>query len=646
MFDYIRVASAVPKVSVGNTDFNTEEIIKKYTQADREGADIVVFPELCITGYTCGDLFFQSALWNGVKKSVAKICEVSKNLDSIAVVGAPVTADNRPYNCAITIYKGEIYGIIPKTMIPNYGEFYEKRWFVPGENMPGTSMSSSVFGFEEEYNIPFAPKPVFAMIDGTGFSVEICEDLWSPIPPSCFSALDGAELIVNLSASNETISKREYRRSLVEQQSARLIAGYVYTSAGTGESSTDLIFSGHSLIAENGSVICESEHKTADDYLMLADLDLGKIRADRRRNTTFIDSANLYKPYCHTINIPHTCRSDGSLAKISKLPFVPQAHSDRMKRCSDIFEMQSAALCKRMSVAGNRLVVGVSGGLDSTLALLVCAAAEKRIGKPVSEVTGITMPCFGTTDRTYNNSLKLMKTLGVTQKEISIREACSLHFRDIGQNPDNYDVTYENCQARERTQVLMDYAGKIGGFVVGTGDLSELALGWCTYNADHMSMYGVNSGIPKTLVRWMIESVADADIFPESTEVLRDIIDTPISPELLPPDASGKISQQTEDIVGPYSLHDFFLYYTVRFGFSPSKTYALAKRAFGNDFPDEIILKWLKVFFKRFFAQQFKRSCLPDGVKIGSICLSPRGDWRMPSDASAAVWLDEIEKLH
>lgn len=478
------------------------------------------------------------------------------------------------------------------------------------------------------------------------FGAEICEDLWATVPPSSLLALNGAEVLINLSASNETISKRRYRRSLVQQQSAAQLGAYVYVSAGCTESTTDLIFSGHSLICENGRLLAENQKTIDSGYLLFSDIDLGKLRADRLKIKTFAQSAAQCGSPCRQVEIPcKPAENNLEFYPVEKLPFVPSVKRDRAERCLGIFEMQVMGLKKRMDITRSRPVIGVSGGLDSTLALLVCTEAARRAGRPASDVVGITMPCFGTTSRTYQNSLKLMQSLGITALEIPIKNAVEQHFKDIDHPDDLFDLTFENAQARERTQVLMDYAGKIGGFVVGTGDLSELALGWCTYNADHMSMYGVNASIPKTLIRWMIESLAEGEVFPGCAKILMDVADTPISPELLPPDANGKIAQKTEDTVGPYALHDFFLYYVLRFGFTPEKIYFLACRAFCEDFDADTIKKWLKTFYRRFFTQQFKRSCLPDGVKVGSVCLSPRGDWRMPSDASAADWLARVETL-
>ena len=644
MFDFIRLACAVPDVEVGNTEFNTQEIIK-YIDINKD-ADIIVFPELSVTGYTCADLFFQKTLIDGAKHGLRRIAQTTNDTDSAVAVGAPLVIGGQLYNCAVMMSHGRVDGIAVKTFIPTYNEYYEKRWFSSAAELKVSFVSSDELGFDEKYDIPVGNNLIFNY-SGVKVGVEICEDLWAPLPPSTLLTLAGAEVILNLSASNETIMKRKYRTELVSQQSARSICAYAYASAGKTESTTDLIFSGHSLICENGGVLCQNDSLIDGGYSIKHDVDLGKIRADRAENKTFGDSAALYLEGKDFVEIKKNLKleSDGELYEIKKLPFVPSAKKDRIERCMDIFRMQVAGLKKRASKIGGKMVLGVSGGLDSTLALLVCAETARQLGHDPSDVVAITLPCFGTTKRTHSNAWELMQTLGVHAMEIDIKEACTLHCRDIGHPTDQFDVTYENIQARERTQVLMDYACKIGGFVVGTGDLSELALGWCTYNADHMSMYGVNCGVPKTLVRWMISALIDYNIFPESTRVLEDIIDTPISPELLPPDADGNIQQETEEIIGPYALHDFFLYYLLRFGFSPSKIFFLAKKAFKEDFDNETILKWLEVFYKRFFTQQFKRSCLPDGVKIGSVCLSPRGDWRMPSDASYRIWIDEIEKL-
>ena len=642
MYDFIKVAAAFPRVSVGNTVKNSEKIIKCIKEAKKNNADLVVFPELSVTGYTCGDLFFQEKLLNASDKAVGDIVKETEEIT--AVFGAPVVINGSVYNCAVVASDGIIQGIVPKTFLPNNNEFYEKRWFSAGYNYSFEYLNAEKFGFEN-YEIVFSRNMIFEL-DGVKFGAEICEDLWAPVPPSSFLAIGGAEIILNLSASNETISKRSYRRNLILQHSASALCGYVYASAGSGESTTDLVFSGYSAVAENGVMLAETERFIEKEGMLFAEIDVGRLRADRLKLTSFKDCKDIYlkdeTPEIITIE-DIKIKADGSTRKVNKLPFVPSDKAERGQRCKEIFELQVAALKRRMEAAGNKLVVGVSGGLDSTLALLVSAMAVKEKG--AGSVTGITMPCFGTSDRTYNNAAALIKSLGAEFKEINIKDACTLHFKDIGHDGKTPDLTFENTQARERTQVLMDYAGMTGGFVVGTGDLSELALGWCTYNGDHMSSYGVNAGVPKTLIRWMIETLAEYNVFPDSTDILKDIIDTPISPELLPPGADGKITQVTEDIVGPYALHDFFLYYMLRFGFEPKKIYYLAKLAFEGDFDGKTILKWLKNFYTRFFSQQFKRSCMPDGVKIGSVCLSPRGDWRMPSDASVSLWIKEIEKI-
>lgn len=647
MFEFVRVTSAVPKVSVGDPERNAGEICKMIKKAESEKSDIVLFPELCITGYTCADLFFQQTLIEESVKAAEKILKFSEDFHVIAEIGLPLKIGGQLYNCAMTLSRGRVMGITVKTFMPNYNEFYEKRWFSVSEELKIDEVSLREMGFSFDYSVPIGRNLIFNIGNEVRFGVEICEDLWSPLPPSTFAALEGAEIILNLSASNETISKRDYRKNLVLQQSARNICAYIYTSAGNSESTQDLVFSGHTIMALNGAVTAENQSLTADDYTICADIDIGRVKADRLKLKTFKDAAALYagKDVCRTVYIESDICSDGELLNVNKLPFVPSDKADRLARCRAVFDMQSAGLKKRLEITGGKAVIGVSGGLDSTLALLVCAEAMRRLGRDLSEVVGITMPCFGTTDRTYNNALTLMRTLGVRSEEINIKKAVTQHFEDIGHDPSKLDGTYENSQARERTQVIMDYASRVGGFVVGTGDLSELALGWCTYNGDQMSMYGVNVSIPKTMVRWLIDSIIEYNVFPESTEVLRDILDTPISPELLPPDESGEILQRTESIVGPYELHDFFLYYMMRFGFTPRKIYFLAKKAFAADFDEATILKWLKVFYRRFFSQQFKRSCMPDGVKVGSICLSPRGDWRMPSDACVNAWIKETEEM-
>lgn len=647
MLDFIRVAACVPEVSVGNVGQNVKAILGQARDAEKKAPQLTVFPELSLTGYTCADLFFQSTLLEDAKAGLREIVGASAELSAVLAVGLPLEVTGSLYNCAAVVHGGKLLGIVPKTYIPNYNEFYEKRWFTSGSELRTQALTAGETGLDgvQDEPIPIGTDLIFDA-GSFRFGAEICEDLWATVPPSARLALGGAEVIVNLSASNETISKRRYRQALVSAQSAAQLDAYVYVSAGCSESTTDLIFSGHSLICEAGRTVAENRKIIDGGYILYGDIDLGKLRVDRLKIKTFADSAARSGGDWRRVCVPLRMQENNlEFYPVSRLPFVPDTKTDRAERCMGIFEMQVMGLKKRMEVTHGRPVIGVSGGLDSTLALLVATEAARRAGRPATDVVGITMPCFGTTDRTYNNSLELMRTLGITALEIPIAAAVEQHFRDIGQDRNTFDLTFENSQARERTQVLMDYAGRIGGFVAGTGDLSELALGWCTYNADHMSMYGVNCGVPKTLVRWMIDSIMENDIFRASSAVLRDILDTPISPELLPPDAGGKIAQQTEEIVGPYALHDFFLYYTVRFGFTPEKVYALARKAFRDDFDGATVKKWLLTFYRRFFTQQFKRSCLPDGVKIGSICLSPRGDWRCPSDASAAAWIARAEKI-
>ncbi|MCM1084361.1 MAG: NAD(+) synthase [Clostridium sp.] len=649
MFDYYRVCTAVPDVKVADVEYNTERILDMINKAGNKEADVICFPELCITGYTCADLFFQEILLEKCREAVGRILRETKDLDMVIAIGAPCKIEHQLFNSAYILHKGRICGINIKSFIPNYNEFYEKRWFSYAGDLESEEIISSDAAYGvDDYVVPVGNNIIYNFGGRLIVGAEICEDMWAPISPSTWQTVSGAELILNLSASNDTIGKREFRRNLVKSKSVSLMCTYVYTSAGAGESTTDLVFSGHSMIVENGRVLKENETIADNDYMLVCDIDMGKIRADRLKGKTYKDA---YSAYCKNNDIREIyvrdtgLGSDGSLYGILRHPFIPENENKRLARCNDIFKMQVSGLAKRLSVTGGKMVVGVSGGMDSTLTLLVCAKTLKELGLPMSNLVGITMPAFGTSDRTYHNSVKLMETFGIETKTISIKEACLRHYADIGHDVEIKDVTFENVQARERTQVLMDYANKIGAIVVGTGDLSELALGWCTYNADQMSMYGVNASIPKTLVKWMIDSVICHDIFPESTEVLRDIIATPISPELLPPDKNGNIAQKTEDFVGPYELHDFFMYYIIRYGFAPKKIYHMAVRAFDGFYDDKTILKWLKTFYKRFFSQQFKRSCMPDGVKVGSVCLSPRGDWRMPSDASANVWLRELEEI-
>ena len=649
MLDFIRIACAVPPVKVGDVKKNTIDVCSYIEKADAQGADLIVFPEMSLTGYTCADLFFQEPLLKASLEGLKEVIACSARHPAVtAVVGAPVVIEGQMYNCGIVISGGDVKGIVPKTYLPNYNEFYERRWFSSSRDLQAKWVDGDVLGLSDEERYPVGADLVFRIGDGALLGVEVCEDLWTPLPPSTMLALNGAEVIVNLSASNETVGKREYRRELVKHQSSILNCVYAYCSAGSTESTQDLVFSGHSMIAENGSMLAENADQMATDYMLIYDADLGRVRSDRRKNKSVRDATSFYgnlEPmrtmYCDCPPL----RADGSLRETNKLPFVPSAKANRLERCMSIFNIQVAGLKQRLATIGANAVIGVSGGLDSTLALLVAVEAMKQLGRPATDVYGVTMPCFGTTDRTHSNSWKLMEALGINAKEISIKAAVTQHFADIGHDPTVFNGTYENSQARERTQILMDYSSVVGGIVVGTGDLSELALGWCTYNGDQMSMYGVNASIPKTLIRWMIEAIAEHPDFIAAREVLLDILDTPISPELLPPDEKGQIAQYTEDLVGPYALHDFFLFYMLRYGYTPTKIYTLACRAFENDFDKETIKKWLKVFYRRFFTQQFKRSCMPDGVKVGSVALSPRGDWRMPSDASGRIWLDEIEKL-
>lgn len=639
----VRVGAAVPSLALGNVKENMKRHLAMMREAKEKHVSIVTFPELSLTGYTCGDLFFQRRLLDDVTDALLALKdEMPEGI--LAVVGAPLEIEGALYNCAVVLHKGEIISAVPKTFLPNNGEFYEKRWFQSGDARRDASVAIP------KLKTDVCRQAIFETEDGVRFGIELCEDLWAPLPPSTMLSVEGAEIILNLSASNELLSKREYRQQLISQQSARCQCGYVYVSAGMGESSSDLVFSGHSVIASCGTVIRENEGYLADNYLMTADIDIDRIRADRMKQSSFADcAAQVRAMWKQEPNILRTMENallpDDAAPDyhVSKHPFIPSDKASRQLRCAQILAMQATALARRLSVTGGKVVVGISGGLDSTLALLAACKAVDMLHLPRTNILGITMPCFGTTDRTYHNALDLMTSLGVSQREIPIHNAVRQHFADIGHDESDHSVTYENCQARARTQVLMDVANKIGAIVLGTGDLSEIALGWCTYNADHMSMYGVNSGVPKTLVRWVIQTAAENEAFSSSRECLQSILDTPISPELLPPDEKGNILQQTEDVVGPYALHDFFLYYAIRFGYPPKKVFELCCIAFQDDFSCETILKWLKNFYRRFWTQQFKRNCMPDGVKIGSIALSPRGDWRMPSDAQYKAWMDECD---
>ena len=619
---------------------NAREIIRLAKEAAGNGAKIIVFPELCITGYTCGDLFLQELLLESAKEALLQIIRETRELDALIFAGLPWEKEGKLYNVAAVFQGGKLLGLVPKTCIPNYGEFYELRHFARGNQEADAVWTDSGDG-ERDY-IPFGTRLLFTCEEMPGLAVaaEICEDVWVPDPPSIHHALAGATVIVNCSASDETTGKDAYREALISGQSARLVCGYIYANAGEGESSQDLVFGGHNLIAENGKILSRSAR--FKNETIYADLDIARIVGERRRMTTFFSRTDAV----YTEVGFHLNKEETKLSRfIDPAPFVPDDSQDRQKRCEEIFAIQYMGLKKRLEHTCSRTaVVGISGGLDSTLALLVAVRAFDSLGLPRKGILGVTMPCFGTTDRTYRNACELVRKLGGTLREVDIREAVTTHFRDIGHDPEVHDVTYENSQARERTQVLMDLANQSGGLVIGTGDMSELALGWATYNGDHMSMYGVNAGVPKTLVRHLVRYYADTCGDPELAATLLDVLDTPVSPELLPP-KDGVIAQKTEDLVGPYELHDFFLYYVLRFGFTPSKIYRLARLAFAGVYGDDTILKWLKTFYRRFFTQQFKRSCLPDGPKVGSVAVSPRGDLRMPSDASAAIWLKELETL-
>ena len=635
-YGFFKVAGAIPAVRVGDCAFLADRHIELIRRATEHGAELVAFPELSLTGYTCGDLFLQPSLMRAAEKALEEVVRATADCPIAAVVGMPLVAGGRRYNCAVAFSQGEILGVVPKSYLPNYGEFYEPRWFASGADVKGSLVE--LCGWE----VPFGVDVMFK-INGVECGVEICEDLWVPNPPSAALAQGGARILINLSASPEVVGKHAYLRSLVSQQSARLRAGYLYVSSGFGESSTDLVFGGNILIADQGEWVAESERFSLEEQPLCAEIDVERIEVERTRTNTFAalhneDSFVLYPCEFEPKESPFE-------RKINPMPFVPSDEATRHARCEEIFQIQAMGLAKRLEHTRCRTVVlGISGGLDSTLALLVVVKAFDKLGLDRRGIYGITMPGFGTTDRTYRNALDLMDQLGITQAEISIAKAVNQHFADIGLDPADRSATYENSQARERTQILMDYANKVGGLVIGTGDLSELALGWATYNGDHMSMYGVNGSIPKTLVRHLVRTAAE-QLGGEVEKTLLDIVDTPVSPELLPADEKGEIAQKTEDLVGPYELHDFLLYHFIRRGASPRKLLFLAEQAFADRYPREVILHWMEVFFRRFFSQQFKRSALPDGPKVGSVSLSPRGDWRMPSDASAAVWLAEIETL-
>ncbi|MFV0470079.1 MAG: NAD(+) synthase [Dysgonomonas sp.] len=639
-YGFVKVAAASPSLKVADCDFNTDEILKTVADAEQQSVSAIVFPEASITGYTSADLFLQRLLLSQSVVSLERICDASKTLEIIIIIGMPLEIANRLYNAGVVVHKGKILGIVPKTFLPNYSEFYDKRWFSSSRELTRTEISLC------GQIVPVGIDLIFETVD-FNFALELCEDLWTSIPPSSLHALYGAEVIFNLSASPDTVGKQSYRKALIKQQSARCYAGYVYAAAGNGESTTDLVFTGSSIIAENGEILAEAERFHFDTQLIFADIDIDKLRNERLKNKSF--SVSEYKfldnvtAYRH-ISIDAHQKQTTLSRRLNPTPFIPQLH-ELNERCSEIFSIQVGGLAKRLLHTGCKTqVVGVSGGLDSTLALLVMVKVCDKLQISRENIYGITMPGFGTTDRTYNNAIALMKALGVTIREISIADAVVQHFEDIDHNIEVHDITYENSQARERTQILMDYANKVNGLVIGTGDLSELALGWCTYNGDHMSMYAVNTGIPKTLVKTLVKWVSETQLDDDSRRILVDILDTPVSPELLPA-KDGQIVQITEDTVGPYILHDFFLYNMLRCNYEPRKIYYLAKYAFKDKYDDREILKWLKTFYRRFFSQQFKRSCIPDGPKVGSINLSPRGDWRMASDSSASLWLQQLDEL-
>ena len=630
---FVKVAAATPDIRVADVEFNTQNIINVMEEAQKNGAKILVFPELCVTGYTCSDLFDHSVLLKASRKALLEIAENTSDKDMLVFVGAPLEVNGKLYNVAAAMNQGEILGFTTKTFLPNYGEFYEMRQFTPG---PQTVREITFEGKK----IPFGPQILFQAkgMEELVVAAEICEDVWSPIPPSIQAALEGATVIVNCSASDETIGKDTYRRALISGQSARLISGYIYANAGEGESTTDLVFGGHNIIAENGTILRESSRYVNE--IVYSEIDLQRITGERRKNTTFqpLDEETL-------VRVPFTIEETKTFLTrtFPKKPFVPSDEQTRAQRCEEILTIQAMGLKKRLAHTNARTaVVGISGGLDSTLALLVTARAFDMLGRDKKDIIAVTMPCFGTTDRTYQNACEMSKKVGATLIEVPIADAVNVHFRDIGHDPEDHSVTYENCQARERTQVLMDIANKTWGMVIGTGDLSELALGWATYNGDHMSMYGVNASVPKTLVRHLVKYAADDTTDEALKNVLYDVLDTPVSPELLPP-KDGDIAQNTEDLVGPYELHDFFLYFMLRFGYEPSKIFRIACMTFDGEYDKETIFKWLETFCRRFFSQQFKRSCLPDGPKVGTVALSPRGDWRMPSDACVAVWMKDLE---
>ena len=639
-YGFVNVAAAVPAVKVADVEYNVQEMEKLISLADSEQVEIVCFPELCLTGYTCQDLFKEQLLLNKAEEGLMRLLEFTRQLDIICVVGLPVQAGGLLLNCAAVVQGGSILGVVAKTYLPNYNEFYEKRWFASAQDLNPTQ----IYLAGTPVRLSAEPQ-LFQTSDGVKFGVEICEDVWAPVPPSNLLTMAGADIVLNCSASDELIGKHQYLRSLLAQQSARTLSGYVYASCGFGESTQDVVYGGNVMIFENGKVLAEGDRFSFQPQLQTAQIDIERLHTERQTNTTFINAQR--GAYAQVV----ACKPVGNerpfqlTRPIDAHPFIPD-NNTMAETCEEILNIQTAGLAKRLIHTNcEHVVIGISGGLDSTLALLVCVRTFDKLGYSRKGIVGVTMPGFGTTDRTHDNATSLMQSLGISQMEISISKAVTQHFQDIGHDGKKHDATYENSQARERTQILMDLANKLNALVVGTGDLSELALGWATYNGDHMSMYGVNAGIPKTLIQYLINYIAMIPAFSAQRDTLIDVIHTPISPELTPADAEGNIQQKTEDLVGPYELHDFFLYYMLRYGFRPAKIFMLAQAAFGETYDKETIKKWLTTFCRRFFSQQFKRSCLPDGPKVGSISLSPRGDWRMPSDASSALWLKECEEL-
>ena len=637
---FVKVAAAIPAVKVADVMYNVQEIERLIAMADAEHVEVVAFPELAITGYTCQDLFRERLLLDKAEEGLLRLIDFTRKLDVIAVVGMPVEVGSLLLNCAVVIQQGCILAVVPKTYLPNYGEFYEKRWFASARDLNPASI------YLAGSPVEISNEPVIIRTsDGVCLGIEICEDVWAPIPPSNNLTMAGADIILNLSASDELIGKHKYLCSLIAQQSARTICGYVYSSCGFGESTQDVVYGGNAMIFENGIQLVEGDRFSFQPQLQTAQIDVERLRTERRANSTFKTAQRNGHARRVDAKLPLEQHPFTLERTVAPHPFIP-ADNDMADTCEEILNIQTAGLAKRLVHTNcQHVVVGISGGLDSTLALLVCARTFDKLGYDRKGIVGVTMPGFGTSDRTHDNATSLMQSLGISQMEISIAKAVKQHFEDIGHDISNHDVTYENSQARERTQILMDLSNKLSALVVGTGDLSELALGWATYNGDHMSMYGLNAGIPKTLIQYLIRYIAALPKSSAERDVLIDIVNTPISPELTPADAQGNIQQKTEDLVGPYELHDFFLYYMLRFGFSPIKIMLLAEKAFGNSYDKATIKKWLTTFCRRFFAQQFKRSCLPDGPKVGSISLSPRGDWRMPSDASSALWLHECDSL-